>query len=174
MLSISATILVSSNQLIDDIIISIWKTSFLLILSLWFHLIFCFSPIYSEKYIFYLKTTSPVLFWLLTICIPIYILVVISLFFIFINIHRKYDTFKFKFSINQFLIPLLYFIIIGSEAWNMHRHPLPLNYLITQSATGSDLTFYSAISSVLKSYNTCSIGVDGLANFPYHYGTYFF
>ena len=54
----------------------------------------------------------------------------------------------------------------------MHRIPLADHYLISQSQTGSDLSFFSAVTSMLKTYSICSIGIDGLNEFPYHYGTY--
>ena len=160
------------NIVEKNLILSLFITIGLVLLSLYFHtLIENLIPRFTS-YISYLKIISPFLFWLLVLYLPI----IIVLSFCIVSIITLYTRNSFStrelLSYHRIFIPLLYFIIIGSEAWNMHRTPLPDHYFITQSQTGSDLTFFSALTSMLKTYNICSIGIDGLNEFPYHYGTY--
>ena len=171
LLATTASFLVRHNQIEKDLILPIWKATSLVIISFGFR--FSLELITNKYNISYLTICSPILFWILSLIIPIYILVIITV----VGLTGFLKSNKIDLSntspIKYLTLSLLYFIIIGSETWNMHRHPLPDHYLITQSGTGS-VTFYAAITSMIKTYNICSTGIDGITSFPYHYGTYYF
>ena len=174
LLTITACYLSANSQIEVRLVHSIWITNGLVIMSLFFR--YFFQLIISRKInsIPYFGILAPILFWLSIIYIPIYITLactVIGIIGFMVNPSNP----KIRiFSIYYLIIPLVYFVIIGSEAWNMHRTPLPGHYLIMQSQTGSDMTFYAAITSMLKTYNICSIAIDGLKALPYHFGIHYF
>ena len=173
-LTLTITILVYEYNIVINLIRSIWITFSLVISSFIFR--FFIQLIFKDIGIYfpYYKLVCPIIFWLLSLIIPINILIIFSITGA-INYVRRYGLKFYKINIlNIFFFSLLYFLIIGSESWNMHRNPLPCNFLITQSGTGSDVTFFSSITSMIKIHNSCSIGIDGLQSFPYHYGTYLF
>ena len=175
LLAITASYLSSNNEIEEGLLHSIWISNGLVIISLFFR--YFFQLLFQEKlikHIPYFGIITPILFWLSIIYIPIYITIVSTLVGIIVFVLNSSPPRKRTYSIYYLIIPVLYFIIIGSEAWNMHRTPLPDHYLITESQTGSDLTFFSAITSMLKTHNICSTGIDGPIGFPYHFGTYYF
>ena len=161
------------NSLVENnLILSLLISNGLVLLSLNFRFFIKYAFPRFSSFTPCLNIISPFLFWLLLLYLPI--IIILSFYFVSIitlYIRKSFST-RGLLSYQCIYIPLLYFIIIGSEAWNMHRTPLPGHYFITQSQTGSDLTFFSALTSMLKTYNLCSIGIDGLNEFPYHYGTY--
>ena len=172
LLATTASFLVRHNQIEKDLILPIWKATSLVIISFGFR--FSLELITNKYNISYLTICSPILFWILSLIIPIYILVIITVVGLTGFLKSNKIALTNTSPIKYLTLSLLYFIIIGSETWNMHRHPLPDHYLITQSGTGSDVTFYAAITSMIKTYNICSTGIDGITSFPYHYGTYYF
>ncbi len=174
LLSIMASHFAQNSFIEKGLVGYIWITNGLVIMSLFFRFFF---QLLIYKYIIslsYFRILAPILFWLLIVYTPIYLVLsctIIGIIGIFIN---SSDFKNQVFSVYYFIVPLLYFVIIGSEAWNMHRIFLSDHYLIMQSHTGSDMTFYAAITSMLKTYNICSIGIDGLITVPYHCGTHYF
>tara|TARA_B100001093_G_C26858391_1_gene1028591 strand:+ start:712 stop:2748 length:2037 start_codon:yes stop_codon:yes gene_type:complete len=174
LLSATASYLVRYNEIEESLLVSIWIICFLVIISLAFRLFLQLAIPTSEESIPNLKLISPILFWLLLIILPVYLLILLTFLGIINFANKNSFHINFKQSLKHIYIPVLYFIVIGSETWNMHRNPLAEYNLIMHAGTGSDVTFFSAITSMLKTYNSCSIGIDGLNSFPYHYGTYFF
>ena len=175
LLAIMASYLSANSQIEEGLVHSIWITNGLVIMSLFFR--YFFQLLFQEKlikHVPYFGILAPILFWLSIIYIPIYISVVCTVIGIIGFVINSSNVFKKIFSIYSLIIPLLYFIVIGSEIWNIHRTFLADHYLITQSDTGSDMIFYSAITSMLKTYNICSIGIDGVIEVPYHFGTHYF
>lgn len=172
LLATTASFLVRHNQVEQELLLHIWKATSLVIISLGFR--FSLELITIKCKISHLRIFSPILFWILSVIIPVYILVLITAVGLTGFLKRKKTNWRINNPLKYLTLSLLYFIIIGSETWNMHRHPLPDHYLITQSGTGSDLTFYAAITSMIKTHNICSTGIDGITGFPYHYGTYYF
>ena len=175
LLAITASYLSSNNQIEEGLLHSIWISNGLVIISLFFR--YFFLLLFQEKlikHIPYFGILAPILFWLSIIYIPIYITIFCTVIGIIGLVVNSSPPRKRTYSMYYLIIPVLYFIIIGSEAWNMHRTPLPDHYLIKESQTGSDLTCFSAITSMLKTYNICSIGIDGPIGFQYHFGTYYF
>ena len=175
LLAITASYLSVNSQIEEELVNSIWITNGLVMMSLIFR---CFFQLLFQekliKHIPYFRIIAPILFWLSIIYIPLYITLTCTVIGIIGFVFNPSNSKRRIFSIYYLIIPFLYFIIIGSEAWNMHRTPLPGHYLIIQSQTGSDLTCFSAITSMLKTYNICSIGIDGPIGFQYHFGTYYF
>ena len=164
----------SYNMVEQGLIPKLWITNALVIISLFFRLFFQTIIPKITNYITYFGILSPILFWLSIIYIPIYIVLLFTIIGI-INYYRNSPIdWKKIHSLYYLIIPIIYFIIIGSESWNMHRIILPDQQLIMQSKTGSDMTFYAAITSMLKTYGVCSIGIDGLSEVPYHFGTHLF
>ena len=175
LLAIMASYLSANSQIEEGLVHSIWITNGLVIMSLFFR--YFFQLLFQEKlikHVPYFGILAPILFWLSIIYVPIYITVVCTVIGIIGFVINSSNLYKNIFSIYYLIIPFIYFIIIGSEAWNMHRTTLPDHHLVMQSQTGSDITFFSAITSMLKTYDICSIGIDGLIGVPYHYGTYYF
>ena len=172
LIATTASFLVRHNQVEQELLLHIWKATSLVIISLGFR--FSLELITIKCKISHLRIFSPILFWILSVIIPVYILVLITAVGLTVFLKRKKINLRINNPLKYLTLSLLYFIIIGSETWNMHRHPLPDHYLITQTGTGSDLTFYAAITSMIKTHNICSTGIDGITGFPYHYGTYYF
>ena len=173
-LTISVTFIVKECKIEKKLIQCCWITFSLLISSLFFR--FFLEFLIREIAIFfpYYKLISPIIFWLLLFVVPSYLLIAISIIGILIYIFKNKFLFERDVLLKIFFLSLLYFIIIGSESWNLHRNALPGNFLVSQSGTGKDVTFFSSITSMLKVHNLCSIGIDGVISFPYHYGTYLF
>lgn len=173
LLTIISTYFTYNNQLEKNLNLSLWITNGLVLLSLFFYYFIECSIKKFTNYIPCLKIIAPFIFWALLIYLPIFIVLSFCLFALITLYTRKSFSYQRLFSKSNIYISILYFVVIGSEVWNMHRIPLPDHYLITQSQTGNDLSFFSAVTSMLKTYNLCSIGIDGLNEFPYHYGTYY-
>ena len=175
LLSATASHLAENSSIQKELVSLIWITSGLMIMSLFFR---CFFQLIFKgnltNYVPYFRILTPILFWISIIYIPVYIILFCTIIGIIGFVANPSNSKKKIFSIYYLIIPLVYFVIIGSEVWNMHRTPLPGHYLITESQTGSDMTFYAAITSMLKTYNICSIGIDGLKPMPYHCGTHYF
>ena len=76
LLSTTASFLVRQNQIEQELLLHIWKVTSLVIISLGFR--FSLELITIKGKISYLRIFSPILFWILSVIIPVYILVLIT------------------------------------------------------------------------------------------------